>query len=276
VGQYVPPLLEGESYPNPIWGQIGTPLSQLAFPSDYSQNKGIFKAIGIETIAGREALMVEWRYAENSQPSWKMWLDTETAVILKLQEFAKDGSGVLEGERTIHTIKFNGVLEDSLFVTPEGIPQMSEMPQGESLPVVTESASTSESEAGELYFFLQPRKPGIVIQLAKVSGLCVMDPPNCPPMETIKVPFDLNFTIHAMSWSPNGKFAAFAYSDEPDKGTPTKLWLFDPLSKTWTSLAQFAYIDPPFWSPDGTWIAFRTQDGSGGEDVYIVHPDGSE
>jgi Tol biopolymer transport system component len=41
-------------------------------------------------------------------------------------------------------------------------------------------------------------------------------------------------------------------------------------------LAESPYIDPPFWSPDGTWIAFRTQDGLGGEDVYVVHRDGSE
>src|SRR5689334_15421352 len=59
VGQYVPPVVEGQTYPNLIWAQIGTPISQLAFPSDYSQNDGIFKALGMETIAGREALTVE-------------------------------------------------------------------------------------------------------------------------------------------------------------------------------------------------------------------------
>lgn len=64
VGQYVPPMVEGQAYPNPMWGQIGTPLSQLAFPSDYSQNKGIFTALGVDTIAGRETLIVEWRYSD--------------------------------------------------------------------------------------------------------------------------------------------------------------------------------------------------------------------
>ncbi|HLE92152.1 MAG TPA: hypothetical protein VI753_13460, partial [Anaerolineales bacterium] len=59
-------------------------------------------------------------------------------------------------------------------------------------------------------------------------------------------------------------------------GTPYKLWLFDPAAQTWTSLFEYAYIDPPFWSPDGKWLAFRVQDGLGGEDVYIVQPDGSE
>jgi Tol biopolymer transport system component len=94
-------------------------------------------------------------------------------------------------------------------------------------------------------------------------------------MRIVNVPFAFNFTINALSWSPDGKYAAFSYSDNAN-GTPTKLWLFDPTAGAWTSLAQFPYIDPPFWSPDGAWIAFRTQDGLGGEDVYVARRDGSE
>lgn len=145
------------------------------------------------------------------------------------------------------------------------------------LPVVTESGPMVEEEAGELYFFLQPRhvQAGQSIQLVRVSGMCVSDSLNCPPVEIIQVPFAFNFTINALSWSPDGRYAAFSYSDNPN-GTPTKLWLFDAAAKAWTSLAQFPYIDPPFWSRDGQWIAFRTQDGLGGEDVYVTHPDGTE
>ncbi len=142
------------------------------------------------------------------------------------------------------------------------------------IPFVTESSPQIGEEAGELYFFYQPRQQGQSIQLVKVSGTCIFDA-NCPPLEVIPVPFPFNFTINALSWSPDGKFAAFSYSDQPN-GTPTKLWLFDASVKTWTSLAQFAYIDPSFWSADGSWIAFRTQDGLGGEDVYVVRPNGSE
>ena len=152
----------------------------------------------------------------------------------------------------------------------------------ESAPVgevsgVTESSPMFEKEAGELYFFLQPRhtQAGQSIQLARVSGMCVYDGSKCPPVEKIQVPFAFNFTINALSWSSDGKYAAFSYSDNSN-GTPTKLWLFDASAKTWNSLAQFPYIDPPFWSRDDTWIAFRTQDGLGGEDVYVVHPDGTE
>ena len=143
------------------------------------------------------------------------------------------------------------------------------------MSVVTESATMSEEETGELYFFLQPRQAGQSIQLVRVSSVCVFDAEKCPPVQPIGVPFAFNFTINALSWSPDGNHAAFAYSDHPN-GTPTKLWRFDPSAGTWTSLAEFPYIDPPFWSADGTWIAFRTQDGLGSEDVYVVHRDGTE
>jgi Tol biopolymer transport system component len=144
-----------------------------------------------------------------------------------------------------------------------------------SIPIETESGSGLEKEAGELYFFLQPRQAGTSIQMAKVSGLCVVNPAQCPPMQIVNVPFQFNFTLNALSWSPDGKYAAFSYSDHPN-GAPTKLWLFDPAAVSWASLAEFPYIDPPFWSPDGMWIAFRTQDGLGGEDVYVTHRDGAE
>jgi len=275
VGQFVPPLETGAAYPNPIWGQIGTPLSQLAFPSDYAQNQGIFTALGTEMIAGRNALIVEWKFSATSLPSWKLWLDTQTAVILKVQEFGKEGSATMQGERLVESITFDPALDSTTFVLPAGLPQAVTPTQVDSNPVVTESGPMSAEEAGELYFFLQPRVQGQSIELVKVSGVCVYDPVNCPPMEKIAVPFPFNFTINALSWSPDGKYAAFSYSDQPN-GTPTKLWLFDADAKTWTPLAEFAFIDPSFWSPDGAWIAFRTQDGLGGEDVYVMHPDGSE
>ena len=276
VGQYIPPMIEGEAYPNPIWGQIGSPLSQLAFPSDYAQNKGIFKPVGMEPIAGREALIVTWQFSENSVPSWKMWLDTQTGVMLKLQEFGKDGSGKLEGERVVVNITFNQIMDPSVFTMPSDLTLGVNPAQiGSIMPVVTKSSATYNGEAGELYFFMQPRQAGQSIQLVKVSALCIIDSGKCPSLEKIEVPFSFNYTINALAWSPNGKYAAFSYSDNPN-GTPTKLWLFDADAKSWTSLAQFPYIDPPFWSSDGSWIAFRTQDGLGGEDVYVTHPDGSE
>lgn len=275
VGQYIPPVQEGAAYPNPIWGQIGTPLSEMAFPANFAQNKGTFLPLAVETVAGRSALVVSWTYIENSQPSWKLWLDTQTAVILKMQEFGKEGGGFVQAERVVESIAFDPAFDDSVFAPPASLPLAVTPTRAASNPVVTESAPTSAEEAGELYFFLQPRGQGQSIELVKVSGVCVYDSGNCPPLEKIPAPFPFIFTLNALSWSPDGKYAAFSYSDNPS-GTPTKLWLFEADAKTWKPLAEFPYIDPPFWSPDGAWIAFRTQDGAGGEDVYVIRPDGSE
>lgn len=278
VGQYIPPLVEDTVNTNPLGAQMGTPLSQLAFPSDFSQTKGTFVPISIETIANREALVVEWTYVQNTFPSFRLWIDTQTGIFLKMQGFSKGGNEVLtlEQESVIDQITFDAQLDETIFTLPAEYQAIAPAPTNQvgSVPVVTESGTTLE-EAGELYFFLQPRTAGQSIELVKVSGLCVFDSAKCPPLEKIQVPFQFNFTINALSWSPDGKYAAFAYSDQPN-GTPTKLWIFDADAKTWISIAQFPYIDPPFWSPDGSWIAFRTQDGLGGEDVYVVKPDGSE
>lgn len=275
VGQYVPPLEEGVSYPNPIGGQIGTPLSEMAFSANFAQNAGAFKPLGMDSVAGREALIVEWSFGSGMSPSWEMWLDSQTALILKLQEFAKESGGSLQAERVVESIAYDTALDASLFVPPAGLVQPVEPTAAEAIPVVTKSSPPVGEEAGELYFFLQPRGGDESIQLVKVSGVCVFDVAACPPLEKISAPFPFNFTLNALAWSPDGKYAAFSYSDQPN-GTPTKLWLFDADAQTWKALAQFPYIDPPFWSPRGDWIAFRTQDGLGGEDVYVIRPDGSE
>jgi Tol biopolymer transport system component len=175
----------------------------------------------------------------------------------------------------VDEVIYNQAFAPTLFTMPSDFTPAVMPTQVGSLPIETESAPGGEETAGELYFFLLPHQAGESIQLAKVSGVCVFDSVTCPPMQIVNVPFPFNFTLNVLSWSPDGKYAAFSYSDHPD-GTPTKLWLFDPAANTWTSLAEFPYIDPPFWSPDGAWIAFRTQDGLGGEDVNVARRDGSE
>jgi Tol biopolymer transport system component len=172
----------------------------------------------------------------------------------------------------VEEVSYNPIFDASVFAMPADFEPAVMPTQVASQPI--ETGPTMTDGAGELYFFLMPHQSGDSIRLAKVSGLCVFDPAACPPMQIVNAPFPFNFTINPLAWSPDGQYAAFAYSDHSD-GTPTKLWLFDPASSGWTSLAEFPYIDPPFWSPDGEWIAFRTQDGYGGEDVYVIRRDGS-
>lgn len=275
VKQFVPTLEPGYGYPQPLWGQMGTPLSQLAFASDFAQGEGIFKAVASEFIADRETVVVEWTYAQNELPSWRAWLDAKTAVILKMQTLGKGGGESVQGEAVINQVVYDDIFADSLFGAPASLPQFGDITGRGGEPVETETnPPLGRDELGELYFFLLPHQAGQAAALARLPGMCVVGLAECPPLESVPAPFPFNFSLTPLVWSPDGSSAAFSYPDDPD-GTPYKLWRFDPAEQTWASLFEYAYIDPPFWSPDGEWIAFRVQDGLGGEDIYALKRDGS-
>ena len=274
--QYVPPLEVGVAYPNPLWGQMGAPLAQLAFPSDFAQNQGAFKPVGTETILDRPTLIVEWTYIQNSQPSFRAWLDVQTGAMLKKQDFGKGGGETLESEMTLTKAVFDAVFDSQLFTAPTESPRFAD-PNGVALAPL-EAAPTvpyGSDALGQLYFFTLPHQSAQSPQMVRLPGSCALGLSPCPQLESRPAPFPFLFNLSALAWSPDGKLAAFAYSDNAN-GTPTKLWVFDPSANQWISLAQFPFIDPPFWSPDGAWIAFRVQDGAGGEDVYVVRRDGAE
>jgi hypothetical protein len=274
-GGYVPPVQEGTVFPQPLWGQIGTALSELAFSSNFAQNPGHFAARQLDQIAGRETLLVEWTFAGNALPSWRLWLDTQTAVILKLQNFEKGGGAVMQTERVVDRVVFDAPLDAALFRAPAEPPQFDAAAGATAGPIETAPAASPESEAaGELYFFTLPHQQGQSVQLVRLPGACVTGAAACPALESIPAPFPFNFNLSALAWAPDGSLAAFAYPDNLS-GTPYKLWLFDPGDKSWRSIAEFPFIDPPFWSPDGAHLAFRVQDGVGGENVYVVQRDGS-
>lgn len=275
VKQFVPTPEPGYAYPQPLWGQIGTPLSQLAFSSDFGQDEGIFKPIATEFVAGRETVVVEWTNAKNGLPAWRAWLDAKNAVILKMQTFGKGGGETIQSEAFLNQVIYDDIFADSLFRAPASLPQFGDVTGRGSEPVEMGTAIPSGRDAlGELYFFTLPHQAGQSVELVRLPGMCVVGLAECPQLEPVTAPFPFDFSLTPLSWSRDGNFAAFAYPDDPN-GTPYKLWLFDPAAQTWTSLFEYAYIDPPFWSPDGEWIAFRVQDGLGGDDVYVVQRDSS-
>ena len=276
VGQFVPTLQPGTATPQPLWGQIGTPLSQLAFTSDFAQNEGTFKPISTEFIADRETLIVDWTYIQSNLPSWRMWLDTSTAVIVKMQSFDKGGGDSIRSEVVLNQVSFDDVFADSLFGMPGSLPQFSDL-NGQPLEAVGTGANApgGRDALGELYFFEVPAPSSQTIELVRMSGLCVVGEAECPQIERVVSSIPLINGLPNFSWSPDGNYAAFAYP-ESQESTPYKLWLFDPAANTWTSLWEHAYIDQPLWSPDGEWLAFRQFDGLGGEDMMVIRRDGSE
>jgi WD40 repeat protein len=275
---YVPPLEPDMSYPNPLWGQIGTPLSELVFSADRAQNQGTFEPVAIEKVAGRGTLVVDWTYIQNQQPSFRAWLDVETAVILKIQEFGKGGGEAVQSELVVDQVVYDAPLGDELFNL-----QFSELPSFSDIsgnpliePEAVPTLSSETNPLGQVYFFITDHVYGNeTTKLVRLPGSCVAGEISCPEPETVSSPFGLNFSLTPMVWSPNGKYAALSYPVSED-GQTTDLFLFDPEEGSWQSLAEFRFIDPPIWSPDDEWLAFRVQDGEGGSDIYVLRRDGSD
>jgi len=275
---YVPPLEPDTAYPNPLWGQIGTPLSELVFSADRAQNQGTFEPVAIENVAGRGTLVVDWTYIQNQQPSFRAWLDIGTAVILKIQEFGKGGGDAVQSELVVNQVVYDASMGDDLFSLQfSELPAFSDIdgnPLTSAAPVPT--LSSEDDPLGQVYFFVADHVYGNeTTKLVRLPGSCVVGEISCPEPETITPPFGLNFSLAPLAWSPNGKYAALAYPVSED-GQTTDLFLFDPENQSWQSLAEFRFIDPPIWSPDGNWLAFRVQDGEGGSDIYVVRRDGSD
>ncbi len=273
--QFVPTLSPDSASPQPLWGQMGSPVGQMAYPSDFAQGSGTFVPVAIERINGRPALAVQWIQAQSELPSFQAWLDLQTSVILKMQNFEKGGGDEVTALLELTKIVFDDTFPDSLFGIPAVTPRFSDIsgtPLGTQVP--GPALPAGQDPLGDLYFFTLPHQTGQSAKLVRLPGSCVVGSAACPPVDILSLPFPLSFNLTALAWSPDGKLGAFAYPDDPD-GTPYKLFIFDPAGGTWTPIASFPYIDPPFWSPDGGWLAFRQQDGQGGEDVYVVHRDGS-
>jgi WD40 repeat protein len=275
--QFIPTYQPGYAYPQPLWGQLGTTISLLAFPSDFAQSEGVFKPLGMEFVADRETLIVEWTYASNDLPSWRMWLDTETAVALRMQHFGKEGSENIQSEIVLDQVIYDDTFDDSLFQAPSTPPQFSDV-DGNPL-TISQPAPTASSDPDplrEVYFFAMDQGPAAgSTQLVRVPGSCVAGLSPCPEAEVISTPVTLNSSLTSLVWSPDGGVAAFAYPVHPD-GNRTALFLFHPQAETWQSLAEFNFIDPPFWSADGNWLAFRVQDGNGSDEIYAIRRDGTQ
>ena len=278
ASQYVPPLEPGVAYPNPIWGQIGTPLSELIFSADRAQSEGTFDPVAVESVAGREVLAVEWTYIQNQLPSFKAWLDVETGVILKVQELGKGGGEEVQSERVVNQVVYDASLGDDLFnLQFSKMPVFSDIsgkPLEEAEPAPT--LSSENDPLGLVYFFTTDHEYGNeTVQLVRLPGSCVAGQNPCPEPEIVETPYDLNFSLTPLVWSPNGRYAALPYPVSPD-GNTSNLFLFDPEDGSWQSLAEFSFIDPPIWSEDSNWLAFRVQDGLGGEEVYVVRRNGED
>ena len=215
AGQFVPRLPPGTASPNPVWAMLGEPLAQLAFPSDLAQNVGTFEPLAMERVAGRETLVVEWTYIDNHLPSWRLWLDVQTGVILKMQDFGKGGGDQVQSEDVVTKVQYDiPALPDALFsVTPASVPVFSDVFGTPLAPVTPSHAVQAGTDPlGDVYFFVLTRGDDVRgARLVRLPASCAIGKQACPVAEQIPLP-DKTYANNgpALAWSVDGQKVAFA------------------------------------------------------------------
>ena len=268
----------GEIQSHPLFSAPHPAMSTLLFPSDIAQNEGTFKPVGMEVVAYRLALIVDWTYIESDLPSYRAWVDVSTGVFLRFQQFDKGGSTDMTSEVIVSRVDYDLQFPSSLFS-----PVVSAMPNfvGDPLETVTVAvtpAAPVESDPfGWVYSFVADNSyPVRVMRLVRVPGSCAVGESECPAADVIQMPVKLTSSLQPLAWSPARSEAAWTYPVNADQRIWT-LYLFDAADASWRELVQMdRYMDPPMWSHSGEWIAFRAQNGQGDEAVYAIRRDGSD
>jgi hypothetical protein len=264
---------------HPLSSAVNSRLGTLLFPSDIAQNEGTFKPIGMEVIAYRLTLIVEWTYIGNSLPSYRAWVDVSTGVMLRYQQFEKSGGTEMLSEVIASRVDYDLPFPSSLFS-----PVVSAMPNFVSDPletvnvIVTPAAPVESDPFGWIYSFVADNSyPVRVMRWVRLPASCAVGASECPEAEVIPMPVALTSSLQPVVWSPARSEAAWTYPVNADQRIWT-LYLFDAVDSSWRELVQMdRYMDPPMWSRSGEWIAFRTQDlRQGGEAVYAIRRDGSD
>ena len=135
--------------------------------------------------------------------------------------------------------------------------------------------SVENDPLGQVYFFITDHEYGNeTTKLVRLPGSCVAAQTPCPEPETITPPFGFNFSLTPLIWSPDGKYAALAY-----RLIKMEILLTCFCSTRSGDLAAIGRVQFHRISHSVTgweWLAFRVQDGEGGEDIYAVRRDGSD
>jgi len=276
-GGFSPSAVVSDSIvPHPLAGQIGTRLASLAFSTELAQRGGSYVATSMDTVGGREALVVDWYRQVGVRPS-RYWVDVETGVILHAEEFGKAGGEQIESEVLVQQVVYDGEFASGLIeLEPATTPVFSDA-IGNPLDANAQPPTAPIDDPLGFVCLTRPSGPGDTqLEFMRLPASCLVGVASCAQPEVLSTPFELPY-IEAggsIAWSPDGKLAAFAFPrGQPRPGA--SLYLFEVATGEWRLIAEFPQIDVPLFASKGDWIAFRIQDERGVEQEYVVRVDGS-
>jgi len=260
---------------HPLAGQLGTPIASLIFSTELAQRGGAYQPVATETVAGRPALVVDWLRDDGSRPS-RYWVDIQTGVVLRSEEYGKAGSTEMESEIVLDQIIYDPTFVPGTFDTralwqPVFSDVFGNPLAAGTLPVI----GAADDPLGAIYL-IRPSGPGATqMELLRLPASCIVGLAACDSPEVLTTPFALPYVDvnGAAAWSAGTRQAVFAFP--PGQPSPAaSLYLLDVSTGAWTLLTEFPHIDVPLFSTDGQWIAFRTQDEGGVEQEYVIRADG--
>jgi hypothetical protein len=113
---YDPPRVLSDTITGyPLAGSIGAPLIELVFPSGLAQRLGDYRVAGVDTVAGRAALIVDWT-APTGLIADRFRVDALTGLLLRDQVLGKTGGGeVVQSDRSVLDIRYDPVFPEGLF-----------------------------------------------------------------------------------------------------------------------------------------------------------------
>ena len=108
--------------PHPFGSLLGTTLKDYIFSTSMAQRTGEYRLVGKDTIANRDAYIVEYfRYADGIVID-RLWVDTETGIILRYINFGKPAGGPPSIEMVITDLRYN------LEIAPEKFTLFQQLP----------------------------------------------------------------------------------------------------------------------------------------------------
>ena len=273
-------LVTDTVYPHPLSGLIGSPLSEMVLSSSLGQRSGSFQAAQLVELAGRQALIVDW----SRQPGVRvdrMWVDAQTGVILRWQNFSKEGGDALASDLTINSIQYSEGYPAEMFSLKIGLPprfaplEGSNQPAGTPAPATIITPSAQLSASGEIYFTLADETyPDPHLRLVQLPADCLIKGSGCPEPQIVPGYPNHDSSILPLAWSPDGKLAALA-SQAPSNADRMALYIFNPFDGSWKAIYEDEIIyETVQWSPDGQWLSFLSQHNNL-RSIEVIHPDGS-
>ncbi len=248
---YTPPAIESDTvYPHPMTGIMPTPLSELLFPSGMTQRGGEYRPINIETVAGREALIVEWNRPDGSLTD-RFWVDTVTGVILRDQNYGKGGDGGLTSDITVIAIQYDLELPSGTFDRLAPFPpSFATGPEDIFREIATPNTPGEPDSSlayGEIYMFLETKGGYENAGLVHFPASCLLTEKPCPKPEFVQ-DLPAGFLYPEFSLSPDRRQIFFSANN-----LESYVWIFEVGSGKWNQL-EVPFFSGAVWSPDGKWL----------------------